>query len=146
MDADISPQAWIAHGRSRARRRPLRVVIVEDSARILALLEEALGEIDNLTIAGKADTEASALALLKSYSWDFAILDLQLKQGNGLGVLKALDGQHAGKIAVLTNYAFPQYRTRSLALGADFFFDKSREMSRVLEVAADLAQEASPAG
>jgi len=141
MDADINPKARIAHGRSRARRPPLRVVIVEDSARILALLEEALGEIDNLTIAGKADTEASALALLKSYSWDFAILDLQLKQGNGLGVLKALDGQHAGKIAVLTNYAFPQYRTRSLALGADFFFDKSREMARVLEVAADLAQE-----
>jgi len=146
MDATFPPKSRIAHGRSGARRRPLRVVIVEDSARILARLEEALGEIDNLTIAGTAETEADALALLQSYPWDLAILDLQLKQGNGLGVLKALDHHHTGKIAVLTNFAFPQYRTRSLALGADFFFDKSREMSRVLEVAADLAQEASPAG
>lgn len=137
MDA---PTAKTVNRGARMRRRPLRVVIVEDSERIRRCLEEALLEIDNLTIAGKADTEAEALALLKSYAWDLAILDLQLKQGNGLGVLKALRGKRAGKIAVLTNYAFPQYRTRSLALGADFFFDKARELSRVLEVAAGLAR------
>src|SRR5690348_8559545 len=91
-----------------ARRRPLRVVIVEDSQRIRACLEEALREIDNLTIAGAAETEAEALSLLTSYAWDLAILDLQLKQGTGLGVLKKIGRKRAGKIAVLTNYAFPQ--------------------------------------
>jgi DNA-binding NarL/FixJ family response regulator len=70
--------------------RPLRVVIVEDSQRIRARLEEALLEIDNLTIAGEAATEAEALSLLTSRPWDFAILDLQLRQGNGLGLLKAI--------------------------------------------------------
>jgi len=40
---------------------------------------------------------------------------------------------------VFTNYAFPQYRDRSLALGADYFFDKARELPRILKLAADLA-------
>ncbi len=127
----------------KQRRRPLRVVIVEDSQRIRACLEEALLEIDNLTIAGEAATEAEALSLLTSYAWDLAILDLQLKQGTGLGVLKAIGNKRRGKIAVLTSYAFPQYRKRTLALGADFFFDKARELSRVLEVAAGLARGAA---
>jgi len=69
------------------------------------------------------------------------ILDLQLKQGTGLGVLKALAPvRPAGtKVIVLTNYAIPQYRDRSLALGADYFFDKSREYDRVRNVLEELA-------
>jgi len=124
---------------ARSEKGPLRVVIVEDSERIRARLEEALNEIDNLVIAGEAATEAEARSMLTSCAWDLAILDLQLKQGTGLGVLKAIGSRRRGKIAVLTNYAFPQYRNRSLALGADFFFDKARELARVLELASGLA-------
>ena len=40
---------------------------------------------------------------------------------------------------MFTNYAFPQYRERSLTLGADYFFDKSREFHRVREVLSALA-------
>ena len=45
------------------------------------------------------------------------------------------------KVIVLTNYAFPQYRAKSLALGADFFFDKSREYHRVREVLEGIADK-----
>ncbi len=70
------------------------------------------------------------------------MLDLQLKQGTGLGVLKSLaHGARPAntKIIVFTNYAFPQYRDRSLSLGADYFFDKAREFHRVREVLNQLA-------
>ena len=120
----------------------LRVVIVEDSAIIRARLMESLGEIPNLEIVGQAETEAEALALLRETKWDAAVLDLQLKQGTGLGVLKSI-GQtprrNQTKIIVFTNYAFPQYRDRSMLLGADYFFDKAREFHRVREVLTDLA-------
>ena len=120
----------------------LRVVIVEDSVIIRARLAETVREIPNLEIVGSAETEADALALLRGEDWDAAILDLQLKQGTGLGVLKSLaaTGKPAGKkIIVFTNFAFPQYRDRSLKLGADFFFDKAREFHRVPEVLEALA-------
>ena len=120
----------------------LRVIIVEDSAIIRARLAESLGEMPNVEIVGQVETEAEALALLKEARWDAAVLDLQLKQGTGLGVLKSLaHGARPAntKIIVFTNYAFPQYRDRSLSLGADYFFDKAREFHRVREVLNQLA-------
>jgi two-component system, OmpR family, response regulator len=120
----------------------LRVIIVEDSAIIRARLAETLGEIPNVEIVAQVETEADALALLRQSRWDAAVLDLQLKQGTGLGVLKSLaHGARPAntKIIVFTNYAFPQYRERSLSLGADYFFDKAREFHRVREILNQLA-------
>jgi hypothetical protein len=36
-------------------------------------------------------------------------------------------------VIVLTNYAYPQYRDRFLASGADYFFDKSAELDQMLQ-------------
>ena len=71
----------------------LRVIIVEDSAIIRARLMESLAEIPNIEIVGEVETEASALAAMSDRRWDAAVLDLQLKQGTGLGLLKALFDQ-----------------------------------------------------
>ena len=120
----------------------LRVVIVEDSAIIRARLSESLLEIPNVEIVGQVESESDALAVLRQQQWDVAVLDLQLKQGTGLGVLKALNRSLRppnARIIVFTNFAFPQYRERSMALGADYFFDKSREFHRVREVLAGMA-------
>ena len=80
----------IPDGEEGAERAKLRVVIVEDSAIIRARLAEALSEIPNVEIVGQVETEAEALAILRQAKWDAAVLDLQLKQGTGLGVLKSL--------------------------------------------------------
>jgi DNA-binding NarL/FixJ family response regulator len=139
-------QAPMQHTSAAVAR--LRVIIVEDSAIIRARLTESLAEIPNIEIVGEVETESSALAAMSDRRWDAAVLDLQLKQGTGLGLLKAL-AQGARppntKVIVFTNYAFPQYRERSLALGADFFFDKAREFHRVREVLHDLAGGGSAA-
>jgi len=124
--------------------KKLRIVIVEDSAIIRARLSESLTEIPNLEIVGQAETEQEAVALLRGDDWDAAVLDLQLRKGTGLGVLKALPQRQRTphrKLIVFTNYAFPQYKERSMALGADYFFDKSREFHRVREVLSVLAAE-----
>ena len=109
---------------------------------IRARLAESLAEIPGLEVVGAAETEPEALALLRHTAWDAAVLDLQLKRGTGLGVLKALAlGERPPNttIIVFTNFAFPQYRQRSLELGADYFFDKVHEFHRVREVLRDLA-------
>jgi len=129
------------------RESKLHVVIVEDSALLRARLTEALNEIPNVEIIGEAESESDAVDLLRRVPWDAAVLDLQLKKGTGLGVLKAIPMGNRpanAKVIVFTNFAFPQYKDRSLSLGADFFFDKSREFNRVREVLADLATTDSP--
>jgi len=129
-----------------AREQPLRVYLVEDSPIIRERLTESLSAPGRIDVVGHADTEQAAVAALVGAEWDALVLDLQLKQGTGLGVLKAIaPTRPAGsKVIVLTNYAIPQFRDRSVALGADFFFDKSREYYRVRSVLEEMAGARGP--
>lgn len=120
----------------------LRILIIGDSAIIRARLSESLNEIPNVEIVGHAESEAEALAIMRGTVWDVAVLDLQLRQGTGIGVLKALArGMRPPntRVIVFTNFSFPQYRERSLSLGADYFLEKAREIHRLREVVARLA-------
>ena len=120
----------------------MRIVIVEDSEVLQLRLKEVFTRMRNVEIVGEAATEAHAVALLCDGRWDAVLLDLQLKIGTGLGVLKALDPVtclERGKIIVFTNCPIEQYGGRCLSLGADFFYDKSRDFTRMFELVADMA-------
>jgi DNA-binding NarL/FixJ family response regulator len=122
---------------------PLRVFLVEDSAVIRERLTETISSIEHVEVAGYAETEADAIAGLKAASYDAVVLDLQLKEGHGFNVLKALRKDSARPhvtVLVLTNYATQQYRGRSMEFGADYFFDKSREYDRLCEVLEELVE------
>src|SRR5690348_13788508 len=106
----------------------LRVLLVEDSPLIRERLAESIADPGRIEIVGQADSEQAAIGMLSAAPWDAMVLDLQLRHGTGLGVLRALISRRPPntKVIVLTNYAFPQYRAKSMALGADYFFDKAR--------------------
>jgi DNA-binding NarL/FixJ family response regulator len=125
------------------RDAPLRVLLVEDSPLIRERLAESIADPGRIEIVGQADSEQAAIGMLNAAPWDAMVLDLQLRHGTGLGVLRALISRRPPdtKVIVLTNYAFPQYRAKSMALGADYFFDKAREYHRVREVLDDLASD-----
>ena len=133
-------------GRKRAGDAlPLRVLLVEDSPLIRERLAETIVEVGRIQIVGQADSEQAAIGLIASMGWHAMVLDLQLRHGTGLGVLRALVSVRppGARVIVLTNYAFPQYRAKSLALGADHFLDKAREYHRVREILDALALERS---
>ena len=124
----------------------LRVALVDDSERIRARLAEMLGEIANVEIAFAADTEGEAIRLIAQEEWDVLILDLQLRLGTGLGVLKAMQGLRGRdeRVAMIfTNYGFRQYRDRTLALGADYFFDKARDFDALRRALTERAAQAA---
>lgn len=125
---------------------PLRVLIVEDSKRLREQLGESIFSPGRIEVVGYAETEAEALELLAHAPCDVVVLDLQLRQGNGLAVLKALRATPAREsvtVIVLTNFAFPHFRDRSLKLGANYFFDKAKEYDRVRDVLEELVARAS---
>ena len=124
----------------------LRVALVDDSERIRGRLAEMLGEIPNVEIAFAADTEGDAVRLIAQESWDVLILDLQLRIGTGLGVLKAMQGlrRQDDRVAMIfTNYGFRQYRERTMALGADYFFDKARDFDALRDAVTERAAKAA---
>lgn len=110
---------------------PLVTLLVEDSPTIRDNLIAALGELADVSIAATAESASEALAALEAHadSWELAVVDLFLKEGSGLTVLRACQGRPPWRhVLVLTNYPTPEIRKRCLALGADGVFDKSTEL------------------
>ncbi len=114
----------------------LKAIIVEDSSTILETLIPAMSELANLEVIAIAGTAASAINALAQYAneWDVAVVDLFLKQGSGLEVLRACKVRKMNqKAIVLTNYATADIRRSCLVLGADAVFDKSTELDRFFD-------------
>ena len=114
---------------------PLRTYIVEDSLLIRENLIATLEELAPIEVVGTAEDESTALQWLSQPGsrFDLVIVDIFLKDGSGLGVLKAsyaLPQQH--KMVVLSNYATPDIRRKCLELGADSVFDKSNDIDTLI--------------
>ena len=114
----------------------LRIYLVEDNPLIRENLTSTLTEMAGAAFTGWAEGERDAVDWLSDSAneWDLAIVDLFLKQGNGLGVVSACRSRAVGKkLIVLTNYATPAVRERCTALGADAVFDKSNDIEKLVE-------------
>ena len=114
----------------------LRIYLVEDNAIIRENLAAALAELANTTLCGTADGEKSAVSWIKAHpdAWDLAIIDIFLKDGNGIGVVAAAKVRRAcQKLVVLTNYASSGVRDQCLKLGADAVFDKSHDIDNLVD-------------
>ena len=118
----------------------LTAFIVEDSPVIRENLVAALEEMAPIQVVGTAEDEASALRWLGDNVCDLAIVDIFLKSGSGLGVLKTASlSDRPIKLVVLSNYATPDMRRKCLELGADRVFDKSNEIDALILYCCRLA-------
>ena len=105
--------------------------LVEDNPTIQDNLVSALHELAAANVIAIAASEDDAVTWLAGHKgvWDLAVVDLFLKQGNGIGVVRWCVGREVGqRVVVLTNYANEDVRARCLAAGADRVFDKSTEL------------------
>ena len=121
---------------------PLRTFIVEDSPIILDNLVATLEELAGVKVVGAVADESAAVQAIHSgaHDFDLMIIDIFLKSGSGLGVLRA--AQDAGLKArrvVLTNYATSDIRKRCAVLGADRVFDKSGQLEDLIDYCGRIA-------
>ena len=121
----------------------LRVFLIEDSLLLQELLGGLLSEIEGVEYCGCADGEIEALRRLAETPVDLVIIDIELRQGSGIGVLgmMQLDSSLYGnpRKAVLTNYAHATMRQRCERLGMDAFFDKSLQVNQLIDYVNDEA-------
>lgn len=125
----------------------LKTYIIEDSPVIRDSLVEALQELGPIAVVGVADGEHDALAWLQdpANACDLVIVDLFLRSGSGLGVLRAM--RHAPRgpsLVVLSNYTGDEMRRTCLELGAVRVFDKSTEIEALLQYCTLLATRDVP--
>jgi DNA-binding NarL/FixJ family response regulator len=123
-----------------------RVFLVEDSSAIRETLANSLESAGLVKIVGFAETADDAWRAVQRQQADAVIIDLHLRSGTGFDLLNKLKATPAlSRIVkvVLTNFATPAFRQRCVNLGADYFFDKSLEFDRAIDVLDDLARHAS---
>ncbi|MES2187859.1 MAG: response regulator transcription factor [Pseudomonadota bacterium] len=114
----------------------LRTYLIEDNAVIRENLLATLTELARIEAIGTAETEQEAARWLRTHAgqWDLAIVDVFLREGNGLNVLAACRRRLPGqKMVVLSNHATHEVRRRCAQLGADAVFDKSTEIDALLD-------------
>ncbi|MES2877460.1 MAG: response regulator [Pseudomonadota bacterium] len=120
----------------------LKTYIVEDSAIIRHSLIAALEELVPVQVVGTAEDESSAVQWLMQTSnlVDLVIVDIFLKGGSGLGVLRAANKlPQKFNLVVLSNYATQDIRQQCLKLGANRVFDKSNEIDALITYCGRLA-------
>lgn len=116
------------------------VVLVEDSPFIAALLLDKLKQQPGVRVVGDADEEDAAVAVILEAKPDAVILDLGLRLGSGLGVLKRI--REAGSLAqvlVLTNSSYQEIRNACLSAGASHFFDKHTQSDECIQALLDVS-------
>lgn len=128
-------------GCGAAGTRPdLRVLLVEDSPVIRGLITGIINDVPGVTVTESVESERDAIEAAGRLVVDVVILDLQLRQGTGFGVLRAVrDMPKKPVVIVLTNFALKSYRDTALALGARDFLDKSRDYDRLPAILSEIA-------
>lgn len=120
----------------------LKTYIVEDNPVIRESLIAALEELVPVEVVGTAEDEFTAVQWLTrpSSQVDLVIVDIFLKAGSGLGVLRAVSRlARRHNLVVLSNYATQDIRSKCLELGADRVFDKSNEIDALILYCGRLA-------
>ncbi len=104
-------------------------------------LTETLRQIPEIDLIGTTDSEEQALLEMRRRRIDVVLLDLELKQGSGFGVLRAIDSmQRKPHVIVLTNHDSAEHERSAVALGAAAFLDKARDFQRLPEILRQLVQ------
>lgn len=116
------------------------VYLVEDSALVRERLEAMLKQVPQAQVVGHAGGAQEAIEEILAKQPDMVLCDLNLRQGTGFDVLRALHAKApAIECYMLSNFATQPYRRLAAELGACDFFDKSSEFECVRDLVAKRA-------
>ena len=119
----------------------MRVVVVDDAIVVRERLIKMFSEIPSLAIVGEAGNSFEALNIIEEKQPDVVVLDIKMPGDSGVEVLRRIKKRNSSIIViVLTNYPLSQYRAKCFEYGADYFFDKSEEYSKVTEVLRTISE------
>ncbi len=120
----------------------MKVLIVDDSILLRERLTAMISELPGIKVIDQAENAENAISSIRILKPDVTILDIRMPGGSGFEVLENIKrDKWTPLMIVLTSYPYPQYRKKCLDSGADYFFDKSTEFQKVIEVLKKFIKE-----
>ena len=109
----------------------LRVVIADDERPARSFLTTLLRAFDDVVIVGEAGSGKEAVAIIEREGPDLALLDLQMPELDGIGVVRMLKKRRLPLIAFVT--AFDEYAVRAFEMNAVDYLLKPVDKRRLRE-------------
>jgi two-component system LytT family response regulator len=116
----------------------LRVVVADDERPARAFLTSLLRSFDDVVVVGEAMSGKEAVAVIEKQRPDLALLDWQMPELDGIGVVKSLKKADLPLVAFVT--AYDEYAVRAFEVNAVDYLLKPVEKARLRE-ALNRAQE-----
>jgi CheY-like chemotaxis protein len=140
-DTTSSPKAFATEA---------KLLLIEDSPLLQVRLRRHLETSGAVRVAGIVDSAPAAVQSIDSEPFDVLIVDVELKKGSGIDVIRHARTHYPADrqplIIVLTNYALPEVEIRCRRAGADHFLDKMRHFSDLLPLIRQWRENARVAG
>lgn len=116
------------------RQTPAKILIVDDHPLVREGLSMRISTQSDLKVCGEAATEEEALLLVKETSPDLVLVDISLKGGHGIEVIKQVKARYpAVKMLVVSGYQESLYAERALRAGALGYLNKQESNEKILE-------------
>src|SRR3989440_3296698 len=116
----------------------VRIVIADDERPARSFLASILRTFNDVEIVGEAVNGMEAVTLIESKQPDLALLDLQMPEVDGLGVVRLIKKQRLPLVAFVT--AYDEYAVRAFEVNAVDYILKPVEAGRLRQT-IDRARE-----
>jgi DNA-binding NarL/FixJ family response regulator len=118
-----------------------KIMIVDDHPVVREGLAMQIATQPDLAVCAEAEDVPGALALLETACPDVAVIDIALKTGNGLDLIRRIkERQDSVRILVWSMYSENLYAERALRAGAQGYLNKGRATHHVLDAIRAILQ------
>ncbi|MBM3969843.1 MAG: response regulator transcription factor [Planctomycetes bacterium] len=114
--------------------KPARVLIVDDHPAVREALALRISRNADLLVCGEASDLAEALQLISETKPDVAVIDISLKTGNGLDLIKRIKARgETVRMLVWSMYQESLYAERVLQAGALGYITKEQATDKIVD-------------
>lgn len=109
-------------------------MIVDDHPMMRDGLNMRISSQDDMEICGEAATENAAVELVRQFCPDLVLIDISLKEGNGIELVKRIRLLNATtKMLVVSTFEESLYAERALRAGALGYLNKNESNEKLIE-------------
>ena len=113
---------------------PVKILIVDDHPSVREGLALRISLHADLEVCGEAESEDQAVALVKQLKPDLVLVDISLKSGHGLELIKRIRSlDPTVKMLVISGFQESLYAERACRAGAMGYLNKQESSERMIE-------------
>jgi DNA-binding NarL/FixJ family response regulator len=125
----------------------MRLFIADTNDRVRQRLASIAASVEGISVVGEAGEVGEAVVGIKRAKPDSVIVALPLSGGSGLDVLSAAKSANPTSTTImLTLSPCSECERKCFAMGADYFYQKSSDMKKIVTTLVLLAHEACQRG